>query len=105
MTDETLEQWFARKVAGFENDPAYIGELLKLERGENVALRAECERLREARNQLEEMALREAECKNARIAQLGGELGLALEYFERGIPYWYGTSPADRIRDVLEGRK
>ena len=37
----------------------------------------------------------------ARIAALEGELGLLLEYFERGIPYWFGTSPVDRIRAVL----
>jgi len=36
--------------------------------------------------------------------RLRGELGLMLEYFERGTPYWYGTSPADRIRAVLDGK-
>jgi hypothetical protein len=36
-----------------------------------------------------------------RIAKLEGELGLVLEYFNRGTPYWYGDSPADRIRSVL----
>ena len=36
-----------------------------------------------------------------RIKQLEGELGLMLEYWERGVPYWYGDSPADRIRSVL----
>jgi len=25
-----------------------------------------------------------------------------LEYFERGVPYWYGISPVDRIRAVLK---
>ena len=37
------------------------------------------------------------------IRKLEGELGLMLEYFEKGIPYWYGTSPADRIRNILKG--
>ena len=38
-----------------------------------------------------------------RIAELEGELGLLLEYFEQGVPYWHGTSPKDRIRAVLKG--
>jgi len=38
----------------------------------------------------------------AKVSRLRGELGLMLEYFERGTPYWYGTSPADRIRAVLK---
>ena len=37
-----------------------------------------------------------------RIAELEGELGLLLEYFEQGVPYWHGTSPKDRIRAVLK---
>jgi hypothetical protein len=41
--------------------------------------------------------------KDARIAELRGELGLLLDYFEKGVPWWYGTSPADRIRAALKG--
>ena len=63
-----------------------------------AALRAECERLKVEGLRL--MAI--GDDLRTRIAELTGELGLMLEYFERGVPYWYGISPVDRIRAVLK---